>query len=96
MPRAPINQLAMLADYIDPGDRIVVCPNQDVVYGAGVLALEKSPKSADSSPHGRAYWPKPAITEALLDAASCETGELDRNKLGSMARRPRDWMRYRK
>ena len=29
------NRLAMLTDYIAPHQRFIVCPNQDVVYGAG-------------------------------------------------------------
>ena len=43
MPVAPLNELAMLADYIDPDIRVVAHPNQDVVYGFGVLALEREP-----------------------------------------------------
>jgi hypothetical protein len=41
-PIAPLNHLAMLTDYIDPMQRLVACPNQDVVYGAGVIALDQS------------------------------------------------------
>jgi hypothetical protein len=41
VPVAPLNRLAMLTDYIEPEERIVACPNQDVVYGAGVLALKR-------------------------------------------------------
>ena len=33
----------MLTDYIVPEERIVACPNQDVVYGVGALALDVSP-----------------------------------------------------
>jgi hypothetical protein len=39
---APLNTFAMLTDYVSPEERIVACPNQDVVYGAGALALDKS------------------------------------------------------
>jgi hypothetical protein len=35
VPVALINQLSMLSDYIDPAERLVACPTQDVVYGAG-------------------------------------------------------------
>src|ERR1700709_1784188 len=31
--QAPLNTFAMLTDYVDPGERLVACPNQDVVYG---------------------------------------------------------------
>jgi len=35
LPVAPRGQVCMLADYIDPGQTFVTCPNQDVVYGLG-------------------------------------------------------------
>jgi hypothetical protein len=43
VPIAPINRLSMLSDYIDPAERLVACPNQDVVYGAGSIALDIEP-----------------------------------------------------
>jgi hypothetical protein len=43
VPAAPLNHLGMLTDYIVPEERITACPNQDVVYGVGVLALDQSP-----------------------------------------------------
>ena len=42
LPAAPLNHLAMLTDYVAPEERLVACPNQDVVYGGGSLALERS------------------------------------------------------
>jgi len=42
LPFAPVGQNAMLTDYIDPAERFIVCPNQDVVYGAGFR--ENEPK----------------------------------------------------
>jgi hypothetical protein len=39
----PLSKLAMLTDYITPEQRLVACPNQDVVYGIGLLALDRSP-----------------------------------------------------
>ncbi len=38
---APPNQLAMLTDYVVPEERIVACPNQDVVYGMGLMNFDK-------------------------------------------------------
>src|SRR5262245_4223937 len=35
LPAAPRGQIAMLADYIEPSETFVTCPNQDVVYGLG-------------------------------------------------------------
>jgi hypothetical protein len=43
LPFAPVGQNAMLVNYIAPEQRFIVCPNQDVVYGAGFTALDKEP-----------------------------------------------------
>ena len=40
---SPLNHIAMLTDYVAPEERSVACPNQDVVYGIGSLALDLSP-----------------------------------------------------
>ena len=42
VPVAPLNHLGMLTDYVVPEERIVACPNQDVVYGIGCVALDLS------------------------------------------------------
>ena len=36
VPVAPPNHLSMLRDYIQPQERFVACPNQDVVYGSSI------------------------------------------------------------
>lgn len=43
LPVAPRGQLGMLHDYIDPAERAVACPNQDVVYGQGWFSLDEEP-----------------------------------------------------
>jgi hypothetical protein len=40
LPAAPRGQIAMLADYIEPSETFVTCPNQDVVHGLGFFSLE--------------------------------------------------------
>lgn len=55
-PVAPLNELAMLADYIDPAIRIVAHPNQDVVYGFGVLALDIEPVVLQIPDFGERFW----------------------------------------
>jgi hypothetical protein len=56
VPAAPVNHLGMLTDYIVPEERIVACPNQDVVYGAGALALEASPVVIQVPDFGDRFW----------------------------------------
>ncbi len=53
---APANRLAMLTDYVDPEERSVACPNQDVVYGIGALALDMSPVVIQVPDFGDRFW----------------------------------------
>lgn len=43
LPVGPVNELTMLTDYIEPSERAVACPNQDVVYGQAVLDMANEP-----------------------------------------------------
>jgi hypothetical protein len=56
VPAAPLNHLGMLTDYIVPEERIVACPNQDVVYGVGALALDLSPVVIQVPDFGDRFW----------------------------------------
>jgi hypothetical protein len=56
VPAAPLNHLGMLTDYIVPEERIVACPNQDVVYGVGALALDQSPVVIQVPDFGDRFW----------------------------------------
>lgn len=56
VPAAPPNRLSMLTDYIDPAERIVACPNQDIVYGASVLALDIEPVVVQVPDFGDRFW----------------------------------------
>jgi hypothetical protein len=56
LPGAPPNRLAMLTDYVEPSERWVACPNQDVVYGAAMLALDKSPVVIQVPDFGKRFW----------------------------------------
>ncbi|HEU5295191.1 MAG TPA: DUF1254 domain-containing protein, partial [Burkholderiaceae bacterium] len=49
-------QLAMLTDYVNPEERAVACPNQDVVYGIGALALDISPVVVQVPDFGSRFW----------------------------------------
>jgi hypothetical protein len=56
VPAAPLNRIGMLTDYIAPEERIVACPNQDVVYGAGTIALDLSPVIIQVPDFGDRFW----------------------------------------
>ncbi len=56
LPFAPLNRLSMLSDYVDPAERDVACPNQDVVYGGALLALDQSPVVIQVPDFGKRFW----------------------------------------
>jgi hypothetical protein len=56
LPFAPLGLLSMLHDYIEPAERWVACPNQDVVYGAGIAALDQSPVVVQIPNFGKRFW----------------------------------------
>lgn len=56
LPVAPPNHLCMLHDYIEPSERAVACPNQDVVYGQCVLALNREPVVIQVPDIGDRFW----------------------------------------
>src|SRR5262249_1152318 len=53
---APPNRNAMFTDYVEPAERAVACPNQDVVYGLAVLALDVSPVVVQVPEFGERFW----------------------------------------
>jgi hypothetical protein len=55
MPVAPPNELCMLTDYIAP-TATVPCPNQDVVYGYGILDLAIEPVVVQVPEFGDRFW----------------------------------------
>ena len=56
LPVGPPNRLAMLTDHVDASERYVACPDQDVVYGGGVLALDQSPVVIQVPDFGSRFW----------------------------------------
>lgn len=56
IPAAPLNRLGMLRDYISWDERVVACPNQDVVYGGAALALDLSPVVVQVPEFGSRFW----------------------------------------
>lgn len=53
---APLNSLTMLTDYVNPTERNVACPNQDVVYGLGIMALDVTPVVVQVPDFGSRFW----------------------------------------
>lgn len=56
LPASPPNQLSMLTNYVAPSEREVACPNQDVVYGGGPLALDVEPVVLQVPDFAGRFW----------------------------------------
>jgi len=56
LPAAPLNRVSLLTDYVEPSERDVACPNQDVVYGGGALALDLEPVVVQVPDFGGRFW----------------------------------------
>ncbi len=61
VPSAPLNRIVMLTDYVAADERIVACPNQDVVYGGGSLGLDQSPVVIQAPDFGDRFWVYQAV-----------------------------------
>ena len=61
VPSAPLNRIVMLTDYVAADERIVACPNQDVVYGGGSLGLDRSPVVIQVPEFGDRFWVYQAV-----------------------------------
>src|SRR5215469_6019561 len=56
VPAAPPGSVAMLHDYITPQQRLVACPNHDVVYGFGIIDAERGPSVVQVPDFGDRFW----------------------------------------
>lgn len=56
IPAAPPGSAAMLHDYVTPEERVVACPNQDVVYGLGVIDGRRGPSVVQVPDFGGRFW----------------------------------------
>ncbi|ALM52030.1 DUF1254 domain-containing protein [Halomonas huangheensis] len=71
LPVAPRGQIGMLADYIEPSQRFIACPNQDVVYGLGFFDLDEEPVVVQVPDFGDRFW-----VYAAYDQRTDQFGEL--------------------
>lgn len=89
VPVAPSNRLAMLSDYIAPEERMVACPNQDVVYGFGLLALDESPVVVQVPDFKGRFWVYQVVD--LRTDSFAELGAMYGTKPGNYLLAGPDW-----
>ena len=71
VPVAPVGYNAMLTNYIQPDQTFIVCPNQDVAYGAGFTALDKEPMVVQVPDFGDRFY-----VYALYDQRTDEIAQI--------------------
>jgi len=63
VPAASPGSVGMLHDYITPEERLVACPNQDVVYGFGVIDAKRGPSVVQVPDFGGRFWVYQAVDQ---------------------------------
>ncbi|MCD2194791.1 DUF1214 domain-containing protein [Actinomycetospora endophytica] len=63
VPAGPPGHIGMLRDYIRPEERLVACPNQDVVYGFGALDAQRGPSVVQVPDFGDRFWVYQAVDQ---------------------------------
>jgi hypothetical protein len=71
VPVAPVGYNQMLTDYLKPDQTFIVCPNQDVAYGAGFTALDQEPTVVQVPDFGDRFY-----VYALYDQRTDEIGRI--------------------
>lgn len=71
VPVAPVGYNQMLTNYIEPDQTFIVCPNQDVTYGAGFTALDKEPTVVQVPDFGDRFY-----VYAMYDQRTDEIGRI--------------------
>jgi len=89
LPVGPPNHLGMLHDYIEPSERAVACPNQDVVYGQSVLALDREPYVIQVPDFGERFWVYQVIDQRTDSFA--DVGQMYGTKPGTYLVVGPDW-----
>jgi hypothetical protein len=89
VPMAPVNQLAMLHDYVEPAERMVACPNQDVAYGFGLVDLSQEPVVIQVPDFGDRFWVYQVVDQRTDSFA--HLGKMYGTKPGFYLLAGRDW-----
>jgi hypothetical protein len=63
IPAAPPGRVGLLHGYVEPGERVVACPNQDVAYGFGMVAADIGPSVIQVPDFGERFWVYQAVDQ---------------------------------
>lgn len=89
LPVGPPNHLSMLRDYIEPSERAVACPNQDVVYGQCIMDFSKDAVVVQVPDFGERFWVYQIVDQRTDSFASL--GQMYGSKPGFYLLAGADW-----
>jgi hypothetical protein len=89
VPAGPPNHIGMLHDYIRPEERVVACPNQDVVYGFGALDAKRGPAVVQVPDFGDRFWVYQIVNQRT--DSFVELGKMYGTKPGHYLLAHEDW-----
>ena len=89
IPVGPPGTFGMLRDYIRPEERLVACPNQDVVYGFGLLASDLGPVVVQVPDFGDRFWVYQVVDQRTDSFA--QLGAMYGSKPGHYLLAPQSW-----
>lgn len=89
IPTAPIGRLCLLNDYIKPDQRVIACPNQDVVYGVGPFDTQNEPIVLQVPDFGGRFWVY-QVSDERTDGFA-KLGQMYNTKPGFYLVTGRDW-----
>jgi hypothetical protein len=89
VPAASPGSAAMLHDYITPEQRLVACPNQDVVYGFGIIDAQRGPSVVQVPDFGDRFWVYQVVDQRTDSFA--RLGAMYQTKPGRYLLAPQSW-----
>lgn len=89
VPAAPPGYLGMLCDYVRPEERVVSCPNQDVVYGFGLIDSRTEPSVIQVPDFGDRFWIYQGVDQRT--DSFVRLGTMYRTKPGAYLLAPSGW-----
>lgn len=89
VPAGPPGSAGMLHDYITPDQRVVACPNQDVVYGFGLIDAANGPSVIQVPEFADRFWVYQAVDQRT--DAFVQLGKMYDTKAGFYLLAPEGW-----
>src|SRR5215468_1653514 len=89
VPAASPGSIGMLHDYITPEERLVACPNQDVVYGFGVIDARRGPSVVQVPEFGSRFWVYQVVDQRT--DSFVHLGAMYRSRPGPYLLAPASW-----